>query len=46
MPRPRSKKELVVLSNKDYNKLLEMIRSFPEEKQHADFPEGTLNRNI
>lgn len=46
MPRPKSKTELVELSQKNYKKLLDFIDSFSEEEVKADFPEGTMNRNI
>ncbi len=45
MPRPKSKKELVALSNKNYQRLFEIISSFSEEQLHQEFPKGTLNRN-
>ncbi len=46
MPRPKTRDELLVLSNKNYNKLLGLINSFPEEKLNQEFPSGYLNRNI
>ncbi|MCB0737322.1 MAG: ClbS/DfsB family four-helix bundle protein [Bacteroidetes bacterium] len=46
MPRPTTKQELLDLSQKNYQKLLNYIDSQPDEKQVADFPVGTLNRNV
>lgn len=46
MPRPKNKTELIDLSNANYQKLLHFIDQFSAEEQNADFPEGTMNRNI
>jgi hypothetical protein len=46
MPRPKTKKELIELSKENYEKLIALVDSFSEEEKHAEFPEGTLNRNI
>jgi len=46
MPRPKNKTELIDLSNANYQKLLHFIDQFSTEEQNADFPEGTMNRNI
>ncbi|MDR9365005.1 MAG: ClbS/DfsB family four-helix bundle protein [Balneolaceae bacterium] len=46
MPRPKTKEQLLKLSRKNYKKLNDLINSFPAEEQRADFPEGTMNRNI
>lgn len=46
MPRPKNKKELLKLSRENYQKLNDYIDSFSDEEKHADFPEGTMNRNI
>ena len=46
MPRPKNKKELLKLSRANYKKLNDFVDSFPKEEQHAEFPEGTTNRNI
>lgn len=46
MPKPRTKTELLDLSQKNFEKLYTLVDSFSEKKQLADFPEGTLNRNI
>ncbi len=46
MPRPKTKEELITLSQKNYTKLNDYIDSLSEEAQNAEFPEGTMNRNI
>jgi hypothetical protein len=46
MPRPKSKEELLNLSQENYNKLLTFIEQMDEEEQHKVFPKGTMNRNI
>ncbi|MEM1322999.1 MAG: ClbS/DfsB family four-helix bundle protein [Bacteroidota bacterium] len=46
MPRPKSKPELLAASKGNRDKLLALIQSYSEEQRHAEFPEGTLNRNI
>ena len=46
MPRPKNKTELIDLGHKNYEKLLNYVESFSEEEVHAEFPQGTLNRNI
>ncbi len=46
MPRPKTKDELINLSNQNYNKVLDLVASFPEEKLNQEFPNGYLNRNI
>jgi len=46
MPKPKTKLELLDLSQKNFQKLNELIDSFSEKEQISDFPEGTLNRNI
>lgn len=46
MPRPKSKEELVELSKKNYDKLLELVKSYSKEEIEKEFPAGTLNRNI
>lgn len=43
---PKTKKELIQQSQKNYQKLNDLIDSFPNEKQDAEFPKGTMNRNI
>lgn len=46
MARPKSKQELIDLSQNNYKKLLAFIDNLPEEKRTGDFPKGTLNRSI
>lgn len=46
MPRPKTKNELLELSQKNYSRLIELIDSFPDEELNEEFPEGYLNRNI
>lgn len=46
MPRPKTKKELIDLSTKNYNRLLDFITSLSKEQLQQEFPEGYLNRNI
>ncbi|MFK7923096.1 MAG: ClbS/DfsB family four-helix bundle protein [Bacteroidia bacterium] len=46
MPRPSSQKDLLSLSRKNAQKLLNFIDQLPEERQGKEFPPGTLNRNI
>lgn len=46
MPRPKTKEELLNLSQKNFQKLNDFIDSFSAAEQAAEFPEGTMNRNI
>jgi len=46
MPRPKSKPELLELSQQNFAKLNNYVNAFSPEEQQAEFPEGTLNRNI
>lgn len=46
MPRPKTKDELLELSQKNYVLLNELVDSYSAEEQTAEFPKGTLNRNI
>ena len=46
MPRPKTKDELLQLSQKNYTKLINMIDSISEDKRNAEFPKEYLNRNI
>ncbi len=46
MPRPKSKPELIQLSNKNFENLMDWINALPENVQEKEFPKGTLNRNI
>ncbi len=46
MPRPKTKKELLSLSQKNFDALNEYVDTFSEKEQMKEFPKGTLNRNI
>lgn len=46
MPRPKSKNELIELSQSNYEKLIDQVNSYSEEEIKKEFPIGTLNRNI
>ena len=46
MPKPKSKKELTELSQKNYKFLMDLVASYPKEELNKEFPQGTLNRNI
>ncbi|MGB0864237.1 MAG: ClbS/DfsB family four-helix bundle protein [Saprospiraceae bacterium] len=46
MPRPKSKSELLRLSQENYEKLLSLIDSYSDEEVIQDFREGAMNRNI
>lgn len=46
MSRPRTKIELLQLSQLNFDKLMGFIQALPESDQENAFPTGTLNRNI
>lgn len=46
MARPKNKTELLDLSKKNYELLMEFIENFSQEEQEKEFPKGTMNRNI
>ena len=46
MPIPRTKQELIDMSHKNYEKLIQYLDSLPSEKLFQVFPQGHLNRNI
>lgn len=46
MPRPKTKVELQNLSRENYSKLIKYIDTFTDNEKYAEFPEGTMNRNI
>lgn len=46
MPRPKTKDELLNLSQSNYQKLLELVESFDKPEVEREFPAGTLSRNI
>jgi len=45
MPRPKTKNDLLELSQQNFKKLNELIDDFPKEHLNENFPKGTLNRN-
>lgn len=46
MPRPQNKSDLLALSQANFEKLNAIVDSYPPEEQRAEFPPGTMNRNI
>lgn len=46
MPKPKTKAELLAAGRDNFDKLNALVDSFSEEERNAEFPEGTLNRNI
>lgn len=46
MPVPKTKKELILQSQENYQKLNELIDSFTKKELISEFPKGTMNRNI
>ncbi|MRI02422.1 ClbS/DfsB family four-helix bundle protein [Kriegella sp. EG-1] len=46
MPRPKTKEELIKLSNENYGKLMNYVEGLPKEKLTTKFPNHYLNRNI
>ena len=46
MARPATKLDLEFLAKENYQKLLSLIETLPEEQREDSFPEGTMNRNI
>ena len=46
MPKPKSKIELLELSQKNYKTLMDLVDSYSNEEVNREFPAGTLNRNI
>lgn len=46
MSRPKTKEELIQLSQANYKKLLDFIDGFSKADQQKDFHPGTMNRNI
>ncbi|MFS0782826.1 ClbS/DfsB family four-helix bundle protein [Bacillus sp. 1P06AnD] len=46
MPRPKTKKELIEFSERNYKALLEAVQSIPEEKWNEEFSFESLYRNI
>ncbi|MFK7775267.1 MAG: ClbS/DfsB family four-helix bundle protein [Saprospiraceae bacterium] len=46
MARPKSKSDLLELSQSNFQKLYDFIEQKSREEQLKEFPKGTLNRNI
>jgi len=46
MARPKNKSELLDLSKKYFESIVEFIENLPQAEQNKAFPEGTLNRTI
>lgn len=46
MPKPKSKQELVTLSQKNYQLLMELVNAFSTEEVEKEFSGNSLNRNI
>ncbi len=46
MAKPSNKTELLDLSQKNFERLVDLIEGFSAKDQNAAFPKGTLNRNI
>lgn len=46
MPRPKSKSELLDLSQANFEKLNNYVNQFSPEEQLVEFPKGTMNRDM
>lgn len=46
MARPKTKEDLIKVSNQNFNKLNDYIENLTAQEQEKEFPKGTLNRNI
>jgi len=46
MPKPKSKKELLAASQKNYATLIMLVNGYTKEDLAKEFPPGTMNRNI
>ncbi len=46
MPRPKTKRELLDLSQSNFDRLNTLVASYSKEELKSEFPKGTLNRNI
>ena len=46
MPRPKTKEELISLSNENYKKLISFVEALDPIDQHSAFPLDLMNRNI
>jgi hypothetical protein len=46
MSRPKTKEELIELSNKNFKDLNSFIDGFSDAEKETEFPQGTMNRNF
>lgn len=46
MPKPKTKNELLVLSQQNFNKLNDLVNAYSQIEINKEFLKGTLNRNI
>ncbi|WP_138429304.1 ClbS/DfsB family four-helix bundle protein [Fodinibius saliphilus] len=46
MPRPKTKDELLTLSEENFRKLNDFIAAYSDNEKEKKFPKGTMNRNI
>ncbi len=46
MPKPKSKEELLRLSEKNYQYLVDYVQGLSEDQREIEFIPGTMNRNI
>ncbi|MCB0666203.1 MAG: ClbS/DfsB family four-helix bundle protein [Saprospiraceae bacterium] len=46
MPRPKTKNELLDLSEENYGRLNDFVDNLSDAEKHREFPNGYLNRNI
>lgn len=46
MPRPKNQAELLTQARANKAKLMDFIHQMPPESQTAEFPPGTMNRNV
>lgn len=46
MPRPKNKSELQELSSGNFDKLMDLLKSYSKEQLKKEFPEQYMNRNV
>lgn len=46
MSRPTNKNDLLLLSQQNFDALIDFVASIPDSLRQNEFPEGTMNRNI
>jgi hypothetical protein len=46
MPKPANQEDLLRLSQHNYQRLHDLVDTFSEAERDAEFPPGTMNRNI